>query len=281
MVYIIGNLRNHACLLVDRLGLNRREAVFLDDFTPNGEVPIVISSFGTFHGDTLTLSNKLREADKEVDVKVLFDRHADFNRDKIENPPKLEFHGLIISDEYRKKKHAERQHNIDHCSHAFTIYRQGYLEQLYILGIHHNQQEEQIKMVLGEMPFYSDQYFSPIESPTELIYSPDITKADDIKGKRIHVSIDIDVIKDLECIPINWGGKSVEGVPELNQSCYGCGLGPTIDELAKIVRRLISNNTLVAFDIVGYSPIDIIKGAQVPTEGLEVYRKLLSLDSNS
>jgi len=235
MEYVIGNEYNQSRTIMERLGVDLSKAISLHEYNARREqIPILVCSGGRFHDDTLTLSNKLRNVQVPVDVKVILDRHADFNHE------------------------AKEQNGSDYCSHALTIYKEGYLESLHILGIEEDSQVPQIQKALGRTGGL-ESAITGIWSPTKLVYSADINKAKEINGKNIHVSVDIDLIPNLDCVGITWGGKT----------------GPSVSEVSDTLRWLVNNNNLVAFDIVGYYPQDLANSSVTNTQGLLVYKQLI------
>ena len=235
MEYVIGNEYHQSRTIMDRLGIDLSKAVSLQDYKAGKEqIPILVCSGGRFHNDTLTLSNKLKSAQVPVDIKVIFDRHADFNHE------------------------AKEQNDSDYCSHALTIYKEGFLESLHILGIEEDSQVPQIQKALGRHGSL-ESAITGIWSPTNLKYSADINKAREIKGKNIHISVDIDVIPNLDCVGITWGGK----------------IGPSVREVSDTLRWLVINNNLTAFDIVGYYPQDLADSSVTNPQGILVYKQLI------
>ena len=167
--------------------------------------------------------------------------------------PRFETYGMR-SEEFRKNPCLEQACS-EYASHALTTYKMGHLKSLYILGVY----DQWIVPLIDEE--LSTIRRNGADTKTNFIYSADVHEADKINGHRIHVSVDIDVIKNLNCVSKpEWSGQT----------------GPSVEDLSDVIESLISRNRLVAFDIVGYQPDDLNR-EPVPknTEGLEIYRKLL------
>jgi len=280
--YILGNETKQAKMICEHLGLDSRLLSSLHRYQPRKkDLPIFISAGGAFHGDSLILSEKLHQAGREVEVKVIYDRHADFNAVVKELYKNVSPH-FMLSSHYDSKKGkqgsilvptpkeidpknpaAEELYKSygEYSTHALSVYQMNMLEQLYLLGIEEESQQAQIdfalkggKSILGKI--------KAVRSSTGLVASADLNRAKEIRNKKVHISIDIDVIKDVQCVGQNWNGET----------------GPSLEELVNSVENLVSNNILVAVDLVGYYPTDLWnKKEGSDTEGLNIYRKLLEM----
>ncbi len=229
MVYLVGSALEDTRRIATTLGIAQAVQVPLHLFPSKGPM-CIISSNGIYHGDSLTVSENLRKVSIPVDVKIIFDRHADFNK------PNFSLSG------------------IEHfASHAFEVYAQNFLERLYVLGIEPGYQERQIMNCLHDLRIASSL------PHTKLFYSCDITSARSVEGKRIHVSVDIDVIKRLTCINPGFGGES----------------GPSLEELSNEIATISKENTLVAIDLVGFLPRSRDLSCDSDAEGLLVYKTIV------
>lgn len=223
MIYLFGGDEKESRKILARLRVPKpcEEPQLLRDFSPETtKLPILISSGGEFHGDTITFSRKLISSPNAPNTKIIFDRHADFLR------------GVQ-----------------DYASHAFQTYEEGFLDELGIFGI-----EEFLEKQI--------EYNRPNAKPTRtsLTYSTEIDGINEIKDKRLHISVDVDVIGNTRCVRPNWGGET----------------GPTLPQLTNAIRTLKKNNEIVALDVVGYVPDDLEASPLRETEGLKIYREVIA-----
>ncbi|VVB61250.1 Uncharacterised protein [uncultured archaeon] len=255
--YIIGNDPYRAELIMKKLGFETSKLQYLGDYIPEeGETPVVVSGDGHFHGDTHILSRKLLESGTKIDVKIIFDRHLDFyghigqsdliflNRKK-----------YVISRQDLQNNACLMESSDEFARHALKTYLLGCLSEMYVLGV--EGKRGYLSVIEQELRQHIDNGTLP---GTEIICTPSIETAKRVRGKKIQISADIDVIPNISCLGDNsWSNSS----------------GPSLEELSEAILKLTENNELVAFDIVGWHLFMSRAKASANKQGLGIYRKLL------
>lgn len=257
MVYLIGNNPVYSEVIMKRLGIDTGKAIPLNQYQYNqngSDKPIIlVTSSGFHHGDTLNLSEILLKNGVYVDAKIVIDRHLDFERPGVDVPK------FDISDHsmQMRKDNLYNKSVTYYASHSRELCGQEYLDsgigQMFLLGVENENPMLTIKSRLSNEPslryIFKDQIFS----------SPRIDVLEKIEGKKIHLSIDIDAIPDLNCLGMDhWSGKT----------------GPSLSYLLSELKGLAKNNEIVALDLAGYYPnIDDITAAD--KQGMNIYDQLI------
>lgn len=252
LVYVIGNEELASERILNRLG--KQNLVRLGDYrTRDGELPVMLSTSGVFHGDSYTLSSRIIEKDRGL-MKVLYDGHADF--------------GLETDEEAIRKILEENEISISNLATArnFDTHMRDLVERLEIrnfaiLRLNNQKQIEEVKA-----------HYPGGNIPGSSIVSRDVMEVERFGPQygewNMHVTVDLDVIKDAPFVRPEWRTSSKES--------------PDFKTLIKSIRLLLARSNLMGynvrgFDLIGFHPKTEDFSEKIDQVGLDYCHEIIKI----
>lgn len=249
--YVAGNPYRESSKLLNVLNLEVTPPWDLEKTIHGGKIPIMISMDGAHHGDSYWLSKKMSELQQQPEVKIVYDRHADIplqmEGEKLHIVQRVVdycMEGLPKMPDSWNHEEFVRRNFAQYDRHNLNILIEELAPQLYVCG-------------LDTTKVHSYSQLSVAQTLTDIFlnFHPTESIKSGVTGKKVAISIDIDVIEGLSCVNDTFKGSS----------------GPSLDELCEELYAIKTRNEIVALDIVGFSP----RYNDRDGEGLQVYSKIL------
>lgn len=227
--YVFGNESSQVQKLVEALGLQSETWQPLHTLENLEGPAVMLSSHGVFHGDTYFLS-QLRPSD----LKLIYDQHVDnapiiiaaqfYGREDVEQA----LHGAEVSH----ASFLRLQHSLEyHASHTEEVIRDEFVHHAIVAGVSHKQLSGAYECSgdLVERRVYKNRAMTTFADNERFTHF--------LEGLSLHVSVDIDVLRDTRCVHNAWYRSD----------------GPSLDNLCHTLDIVARKNKIHTFDIVGYN----------------------------